>query len=173
MTANNSASRAYHPDSFPALEIDIADDGLIRLSCSDPLQNFDSVILLHPLQVQHLAEKLGLLASAQRDPHLHQELRSLRRRLRVAAERTDRLRRLLSHCGDHEDLDLEKALCTATCELLDDWVAELDDDGEPDAPGIAPPAASQQPSPSDGKPHGTPMAIAKQRDLVDEAGGGA
>lgn len=85
---------------------------------------------LHRVHVELLAGELGLLHG---EPDAWRKVRSLERRLRLLAERIDRLDTMLLHVAEkgREDVEAECAYSTATLDLADEFVAELDDAGSP------------------------------------------
>lgn len=178
-----SEHNAHWPDSFPAVEIDVTDDGLIRLSCPDPLENSDDVIVVHPLQVLHIAGKFGLLRAS--DPSALRVIATLKRRMKTLLHRIDRLDEMLRLCGEHENLEGEQDFSFATWEIATEFCADLDDlcphpQAAPEAPAARPPTPgvvrpsmghiADLPSAADGKPMANAKPKAEQLDLV---GGGA
>lgn len=146
----------------------------VLIEQDDQCGNVDRVFL-HRVVLAHLSGEMGIFTKREDSP-VHRELRTLRRRLRVAAERAGRLDCMLQQCGSHEDLSLEQALSSATAGLLDDWMQELDDAGEPDAAsppsdGADPriePASSATPKPSRNPDQTQRVIDVRQADLLAE-----
>ncbi|OAK55011.1 hypothetical protein A3K87_04220 [Variovorax paradoxus] len=122
---------------FPQLKIERLDNGLIRLEDDSALEA--CVLLVHPLQVRHMAESLGLVREmSASDADTLAEVRrqhadavrlvlALKRRLLVLKERVHHLGISLTTAAEHTDLDYELVHVTATAEICDEFCADLDD----------------------------------------------
>lgn len=104
-------------------------------------------VAINRQQVRSLAEYLGLLPAA---PPRRDAAKTLARRLRVLAERCERMEHMMQF-SPHEqaDLDSEHAYAIATNDVAREFVADLDEllddtleDDAPDPPPVAPPRSS-------------------------------
>lgn len=88
-----------------------------------------SRIALHKWQVRMLAGYMGLLKTGGPSLSESKVIALLARRLRVMHERSDHLSHFLHHHSDseHADLDYEQTYSLATCQIADEYVADLDD----------------------------------------------
>lgn len=86
-----------------------------------------SRIALHRWQVRMLAGYMGLLKTG--GPSESKVVAMLARRLRVMHERSDHLSHFLHHHSDseHADLDYEQTYSLATCQISDEFTADLAD----------------------------------------------
>lgn len=136
---------------FPQLKIERLESGLIRLEDTSALG--PCVLDVHPLQVRHMAEALGLvrelsasdadtLAEARRQhaDALRAAL-TLKRRLLVLKDRVQHLGMSLSTAAEHTDLDYELVYVTATAEICDEFCVDLDDLVGVAGPAVAPPVS--------------------------------
>lgn len=140
---------------FPQLKIERLESGLIHLEDTGCLSG--SALDVHPLQVRHMAEALGLvrelsasdadtLASARRQhADAVRAVLALKRRLLVLKDRVQHLGMSLTTAAEHTDLDYELVYVTATAEICDEFCADLDDLVPPDASHVT--SAGQAPDP--------------------------
>ena len=112
-------------DYFSNLTIDRQDDGTLILEqdCSGTICS----VAIHPAQLRHMAEMSGLVESS--DPQAAKTIATLTRRLLVLKKRIAHLADYLTTCSDrqHADLDYEVEYATATADIADEFVAELED----------------------------------------------
>jgi len=103
-------------------------------------------IHLHPWQLRAICEEFGILTS---DREAEKVTATLKRRLRVLAERIEHLADYLITQSDsqHADLSYEQTYAEATAEIASEFVAELDDTQTATEP---PERASERVEPSAG-----------------------
>ena len=113
--------------TMPHLNIEILSTGIVRLE-NESMNGDCFAVELHPMHLRYIAEKLGLVRemSASEADALRM-VDKLARRLKLLAERIDRLDDYLLNCSDHKhaDLEWEVQYSRATCELSDEFVREL------------------------------------------------
>ena len=112
---------------IPELNIERDECGGCLLLEQDSGGNVDRVAL-HPIHVRYLAEQMGLVPTS--DPEGAKKIAALERRLRMLKDRISHLADYLSNHSDHSHADLtyELIYATATADLADEFVAELDGD---------------------------------------------
>jgi len=133
-------------DNIPELRIERIDDGkgepLIVLE-QDCGGNTDRVAL-HPIHLRYLAEKTGLLESA--DQQSQKSVAAMKRRLETLFDRIDFMHNFLCNHSDsrHADLTFEQTYATATLDIAREFMLEsgIDPvsviaDGEPIANAMA------------------------------------
>jgi len=116
----------HTPDIWPALEVSFDDDGLVSLAAPSTGYDDGATVRMHPGQIADLAEKMGLLGK--HDPSTIRRIEMLKRRMKVLFDRIDRLDDMLSHCGDHENLDAEKTYSFASWEIGSEFLTDLEAD---------------------------------------------
>lgn len=101
-------------------------------------------VSLHLIHVRLMAERLGLVACT--DPSAAQRIETLSRRLRLLHHRIDRLTDYLLNHSDHRHADLswELTYSTATLDIADEFVQDLDDT----APEVTPRDVTRDVTPS-------------------------
>lgn len=136
---------------FPQLKIERLESGLIRLEDTSALG--PCVLDVHPLQVRHMAEALGLVRelsasdadtlAAVRRQHADavRAVLALKRRLLALKDRVQHLGMSLTTAAEHTDLDYELVYVTATAEICDEFCADLDDLVGVAGPAVAPPVS--------------------------------
>lgn len=124
---------------FPQLKIERLESGLIRLEDTSALG--PCVLDVHPLQVRHMAEALGIVRemsasdadtlAAVRRQHADavRAALTLKRRMLALKRRIDHLGNWLCTQSDseHADLSYEMDYATATADICDEFCADLDD----------------------------------------------
>jgi chromosome segregation ATPase len=108
---------------IPELQIE-TDGDLIYLE-QDSGGNIDRVAI-HRLHVRHMAEKFGLVETA--DLQAAKTIAKLERRLRLLRDRIDHLGNWLTNVSDreHADLDYEITYIEATSDLADEFCADME-----------------------------------------------
>ena len=83
-------------------------------------------VVLHPYQLRHVCEQLGLLSA---DAGAAKRIETLERRLHVLHDRIDHLGHYLTHYSDHEhaDLSFERDYAMATVSISAEFVFDLAD----------------------------------------------
>jgi hypothetical protein len=120
-------------DSIPDLKIEHIEDGicdgLIVLE-QDSGGNIDRVAI-HPIHLRYMAEKIGLIETA--DPQAAQAIAKLERRLRLLRDRIEHMGNYLANHSDHRhaDLSYEVTYMTATADLADEFCAEFESNDKP------------------------------------------
>jgi hypothetical protein len=120
-------------DSIPELKIehmiDGTGEGLILLE-QDSGGNIDRVAI-HPVHLRYMAEKMGLIETA--DPQAARTIAKLERRLRLLRDRIDHMGNYLANHSDHRhaDLSYEVTYMTATADLADEFCAEFESNDKP------------------------------------------
>jgi hypothetical protein len=115
-------------DNIPELKIeqmiDGTGEGLILLE-QDSGGNIDRVAI-HPIHLRYMAEKMGLIETA--DPQAVQAIAKLERRLRLLRDRIEHMGNYLANHSDHRhaDLSYEVTYMTATADLADEFCAEFE-----------------------------------------------
>lgn len=162
-------------EEIPALDsIELLSNGNVRVTTSDLQDQY--LVDLHPMHLRFIAEKLGLVRemSASEADALRM-VDKLARRIRLLAERIGHLGEYLALYSDskHADLSYEQTYATATADLADEFVREIDESGavvtplkrserqESDAASVT----AAQPAPQ--KPKGGATPKAGQLPLVD------
>lgn len=124
---------------FPQLRIEHLENGLIRLEDDSSLET--CVLVVHPLQVRHMAKNLGfvremsasdadMLATVRgRHADAVRTVLILKRRMLALKKRIDHLGNWLCTQSDseHADLSYEMDYATATADICDEFCADLDD----------------------------------------------
>lgn len=113
----------HAPDTFPDLSIEFGPSGLVLIEQDDNSGNIDR-ISLHPVQVEHIAVRLGLMHPGASNALL--QVATLRRRMQTLMHRIDRLTDMLSLCGEHENLQSEQDYAMATWEIATEFCADFD-----------------------------------------------
>ena len=118
----DAPAKRTRKESMPALEIEILDDGTIRLEQSEGYGETDP-IHLHPIQLRFVAEKAGLL-----DPQQPKMPPGLEKRLRRILDSAELLRMFLAAVPsfpprdeEDEDVALARRLEESLQDLLDDY----------------------------------------------------
>lgn len=108
--------------SIPAVHIEANGDEIL---IEQDLGGDTHYVSLHLIHVRYMAERLGLVAST--DLNAEQRVETLSRRLRVLHARLESLTHYLINHSDHEHADLswEMTYCRATCDIADEFVADL------------------------------------------------
>lgn len=112
---------------IPGLKIERADDengeSLITLEQDDGCGNIESVVL-HPIHVRYLAERMGLLDMA--DQQSQKTIVALKRRLETLFDRIGFLHNYLCNHSDsqHADLTFEQTYATATLDIAHEFMLE-------------------------------------------------
>lgn len=128
-------------EELPHLNIELMANGCLLLTCPDWQGNGDSVLTVHPVQLRFMAEKLGLVREVSAsDAEIIRTLRgqladsvrtvnTLVRRMRVIKARVDHLGEWLCTKSDseHADLSYEMDYANATCDINDEFCADLDE----------------------------------------------
>ncbi|MFM9921893.1 hypothetical protein VLK31_02780 [Variovorax sp. H27-G14] len=124
---------------FPQLKIERLESGLVRLEDSSSLGGY--TLDVHPLQVRHIAEGLGLVRemsasdadtlAAMRRQHTDavRVVLTLKRRILALGRRINHLGEWLCTQSDseHADLSYEMDYATATAVICEEFCADLDD----------------------------------------------
>jgi hypothetical protein len=118
-------------DNFPELKIEQMNDGMgegLILLEQDSCGQVDRVSI-HPVHLRYMAEKFGLIETA--DPQAAKTIAKLERRLRLLRDRIDHLGNWLTNVSDreHADLDYEITYIEATSDLADEFCADMEGQG--------------------------------------------
>jgi hypothetical protein len=118
-------------DDIPNLKIERMDDGVgvgLILLEQDAGDGTIASLAIHPIHLRYLAERSGLLESA--DPLAARTIATLTRRLKVLRERIDHIDYWLNTLSDsrHADMSYEQTYATATAAIAAEFCAELDED---------------------------------------------
>lgn len=119
-------------EEIPALKIEKLADGCLMLTVEDTMGNGDDCVVVHPLHLRLMAERLGLAREmSASDADALRTISKLGRRLRLLQERIDHLDSYLVNCSDHAhaNFDYEMAFSAATLDLADEFCRELDESG--------------------------------------------
>ena len=131
---------------IPHLNIEILASGLIRLENESMGDCY--AVDLHPIQLRHLAEKMGLIHEVSAtDADMVRMVAKLKRRMLVLQKRVDHLASWLCLHSDsqHADLSYEQDYATATADICEEFCADLDE-----MPSRAHPAETQWVTSADG-----------------------
>lgn len=111
-------------DTIPHLNIEVLPDGLIRLENESMGDSY--VVDIHPVQLRHIAEKMGLVESG--DPTAQKAIATLQRRMVLLRDRIDNLHSYLVNHSDHRHADLtyEVTYITATIDIADEFCADFE-----------------------------------------------
>ncbi|RUR65882.1 hypothetical protein EJP67_02285 [Variovorax guangxiensis] len=117
-------------EEMPALKIELMANGSLRLEATDPYDNGDDVVEVHPLQLRLAAEKLGLVPqlSASEAENLR-TINKLARRLRVLHERIKQVHEWMweNKSFDQCDINIEAWYIDATLDLSAEFQAEIEE----------------------------------------------
>lgn len=140
---------------FFDLKFEQAENGVIRLQQLD-YAGGSATIVLHPAQIKHIAEVFGLVKVCKTDPALQAENATLRRRLRVIADRLcgfagQEVYRfdVVNHCTSGvEMLAVLDSICDLAVEFCNDAEIQKNDEQDKAAPPVMPADASPRPAAS-------------------------
>ena len=127
-------------DAIPQLNIEVLENGCIRLESESIDDNY--IVDIHPVQLRHIAEKMGLIAeTSATDAEL---LRTERERVADLKRTLDRYKRALLHIKvraeqlhdnifnctrkGHEDLSIEVAQSVALADFAEHICVEFEDE---------------------------------------------
>ena len=111
-------------DMIPHLSIEVLPGGLIRLENESMGDSY--AVDMHPVQLRHIAEKMGLVESC--DQYAEKTIATLQRRLLLLRDLNDHLAEYLALHSDsrHADLSYEQTYATATADIAEEFCADLD-----------------------------------------------
>jgi predicted DsbA family dithiol-disulfide isomerase len=112
-------------DNIPHLNIEIQDDGLIRLEQQCGLED-PIYINIHPFHLRYLAEKFGIVETS--DQTAAKTIATLTRRLLVLSERCNALATHLETVDSQSASPFAQTHARATADIADQFCAELDSD---------------------------------------------
>lgn len=105
----------------------ISDNRGRAILLTQPADNYDDPgsVLVHPWQLRAVCEQFGIIAA---DPQTAKTITTLTRRLNLLHDRIDTLHDYLLNHSDHKhaDLSYELTYATATADIADEFVADLD-----------------------------------------------
>lgn len=115
-----------YTDTIPHLNIEVLSSGIIRLENESMGDSY--VVDVHPLQLRHIAEKIGLVREVSAfDADNFRKVSELQRRLIALKDRIDHLGEYLALHSDHRhaDLSYENSYATATADICDAYCADF------------------------------------------------
>lgn len=116
-------------DNIPGLKFEFIEDGLgdglIKMEQYD--NGADGCVIIHPLHLKFITEKLGLIAS--KDAQAQIDLNLIRRRMILLLNRIEYLANYLVIYSDseHADLSYEQTYARATAEIAESFCMEFKD----------------------------------------------
>lgn len=139
-------------DSLPHLNIDVLENGLIRLENESMGDTY--AVDVHPVQLRHIAEKMGLVAETSatdaellrtecgRAAELERAVDRYKRALLHIRVRAEQLHNNIVSCSQrgHEDLGIEVAQSAALADFAEHVCIEFEDDFTATTPVSAPTA---------------------------------
>ncbi|HWT21657.1 MAG TPA: hypothetical protein VN280_22370 [Variovorax sp.] len=144
---------------IPELKIELVADGCLLLTHQDSCGNGDDMVIVHPIHLRFMAEKLGLVRemSASEADNLR-TINKLARRLRLLHERISQMDQWLWEHPDSTCVDINTELwfSAASLDLSREFMTELNESGTVETPRGAIPPQSR----GDGKFHPSAMARA-------------
>lgn len=146
-------------ETIPELRISETTDGLIELEQQNGYDEPDRVTV-HPLHLRFIAERMGLVPTA--DPAALATIAKLKRRLRLLRDRCHHLGEFLALYSDtaHADLEYEQNYSEATVDIADEFCADLDE-----APCNATPRQETPALKTQTKPSANPAGFIAQLEL--------
>jgi len=115
-----------YTDTIPHLNIEVLPDGLIRLENESMGDSY--TVDIHLIQLQHIAEKVGLVRKmSASEADAMRTMIELRRRLLALKDRIDHLGEFLALHSDHRhaDLSYESNYATATADICEAYCADF------------------------------------------------
>lgn len=113
-------------DSIPHLNIEVLKNGCIRLE--NELADDTYAVVLHPVQLRHIAEKTGLIRKmSASEADAVRTVTELQRRLLALQNRIGHLGSSLALHSDHKhaDLSYERNYAAATADICDAYCADF------------------------------------------------